>query len=207
MTFEPWALFCLTEALLCLKPGVSTLSVMSLAATRGFNAGAIATAGVLAANAVYFALSASGLVALNSLSAEVFTAIKWAGAAYLIWMGGMMIMRSFRSPAAQAAIPSASKQRAFWQGFVTQGANPNLLVCFAAILPQFVDTAHPMPAQIAILAVSSFIVEGAILCGYAALSARAGQGAKPRARAIVERAGGGLLIAAGVGLASLRRAS
>jgi homoserine/homoserine lactone efflux protein len=206
MTLEAWGLFCLTEALLCLKPGVSTLSVMSLAATRGLNAGIVATVGVLAANAVYFALSASGLVALNALSAEIFTAIKWAGAVYLIWTGATMIARSFRPRAAPVAATTASKQRAFWQGFVAQGANPNLLVYFAAILPQFVDTAHPLPGQIAILAISSFVIEGSILSVYAALAARAGRSARPRARAAIERAGGGLLIAAGVGLASLRRA-
>ena len=206
MTFEALALFCLTEALLCLKPGVSTLSVMSLAATRGLNAGVVATAGVLAANAVYFGLSASGLVALNALSAEIFTAIKWAGAAYLIWIGARMIARSFRKQAVQGIAATLSKQRAFWQGFVAQGANPNLLVYFAAILPQFVDTAHPLPGQIAILAVSSFVIEGCILSFYAALAARAGRSARPRARVAIERAGGGLLIAAGVGLASLRRA-
>jgi homoserine/homoserine lactone efflux protein len=206
MTFEAWALFCLTEALLCLKPGVSTLSVMSLAATRGLNAGVVAATGVLAANAVYFALSASGLVALNSLSAEIFTAIKWAGAGYLIWTGGMMIVRSFQQRVAPAVAPTTSKQRAFWQGFVAQGANPNLLIYFAAILPQFVETAHPLPGQIAILAISSFVIEGSILSLYAVLAARAGRSARPRARAVIERAGGGLLIAAGVGLASLRRA-
>jgi homoserine/homoserine lactone efflux protein len=205
MTLEAWALFCLTEALLCLKPGVSTLAVVSLSATRGAGAGLLATLGVLAANAVYFALSASGLVVLHALSAEVFTAIKWAGAAYLIWTGAMMIWRSFRPSEAQRTA-TVSKGRAFLQGFVTQGANPNLLVYFAAILPQFVDPAEPLAPQVAILAFSSFVIEGAIVSGYALLAARAGQGVKPRLRATLERAGGGLLIAAGAGLATLKRA-
>jgi homoserine/homoserine lactone efflux protein len=206
MTIEAWALFCATETLLCLNPGPSALLVISLGLTRGQAAGVRATVGVLAANAIYFALAASGLVAVHSLSAEAFLAIKWAGAGYLIWLGGRMLLRSFRPRQdAMPSLPSGSPRRAFWQGFVTQGANPNLLVYFTAILPQFVDAAHPLPGQVAILAASSFAIEFTVLSVYAALAFRAGQRAAPRFRLAVERLGGGLLIAAGAGLATLRR--
>lgn len=207
MTLQAWALFCLTETLLCLNPGPSTLLVLSVALTRGQVAGLRATLGVLAANAVYFTLSASGLAALHALSAEAFLAIKWAGAAYLIWLGARMLVRSFRTPAADApAEPAAPASRAFWQGFTAQAANPNLLVYFTAILPQFVDAAQPLAGQVAILALSSFVIEFAVLSGYAALAARAGRRAAPRFRRVAERLAGGLLIAAGAGLAALRRA-
>ena len=86
MTLEVWAFFCVTETLLCLNPGSSALLVISLGMTRGQAAGVAATAGVLAANAIYFALSATGLAAVHSLSLEAFRAIKWLGAAYLIWL-------------------------------------------------------------------------------------------------------------------------
>lgn len=206
MTFEAWALFCLTETLLCLNPGPSALLVVSLALTRGRAAGTRATVGVLAANAGYFALSASGLVALHAISAELFFAIKWAGAAYLIWLGARMIMRSFRAGRTESLPPvDVSPRRAFWQGFVAQGANPNLLVYFTAILPQFVDPARPLPPQIAILALSSFAIEFTVLSIYAALAFRAGRRATPRLRLVAERLGGGMLVAAGAGLASLRR--
>jgi homoserine/homoserine lactone efflux protein len=160
MTVEAWALFCMTETLLCLNPGPSALMVMSLALTRGQAAGVRATVGVLAANAVYFTLSASGLVAVHSLSAEVFFVIKWVGAAYLIWLGARMIVRSFRGRGiAPSPLVATSGRRSFWQGFVAQGGNPNLFVYFAAILPQFVDPARPLPGQVAILAFSSFVIE------------------------------------------------
>ena len=206
MTVEAWALFCMTETLLCLNPGPSALLVMSLALTRGQAAGIRATIGVLAANAVYFALSASGLVALHALSAEVFFIIKWAGAAYLIWLGTRMIVRSFR-PSEVEPPPSVavSRRGSYWQGFVAQGANPNLLIYFTAILPQFVDPARPLQGQIAILAGSSFVIEFTVLSVYAALAFRAGRRAAPRFRLVAERLGGGLLVAAGAGLASLRR--
>jgi homoserine/homoserine lactone efflux protein len=207
MTLEAWALFCLTETLLCLNPGPSTLLVVSVALTRGRVAGLFASIGVLAANAVYFTLSASGLVAVHAVSAQAFRVIKWAGAAYLIWLGMRMILRSFRTPPDAAPAPAAVRvSRSFWQGFTTQAANPNLLVYFAAILPQFVDSRQPLPGQVGILAGSSFAIELAVLSIYAALASQAGRRAAPRFRRSAERLGGGLLIAAGAGLAALRRA-
>lgn len=206
MAFEAWALFCLTETLLCLNPGPSTLLVISLGLTRGQAAGVLATSGVLAANAIYFALSASGLAAVHALSAEAFLALRWAGAVYLIWLGARMLVRSFRRP--EGAVPPApgpGGRRSFWRGFVTQGANPNLLVYFTAILPQFVDASRPLPGQVAILAVSSFAIEFAVLSGYAVLATRAGRRAAPRFRVAAERLGGSLLVAAGAGLASAGR--
>lgn len=206
MTIEAWAVFCLTETLLCLNPGPSSLLVVSLGLTRGRLPAALASAGVIAANAVYFALSATGLAAVHSLSAEAFTLVKWAGAAYLIWMGTRMILRSFRARGAEPAAPlAASKRSCFSQGFVAQGANPNLLVYFGAILPQFIDPAGSLAPQVSILAVSSFAIEFTVLCAYAALAAKAGRRAAPRFRALLERVGGGLLVGAGAGLAALRR--
>jgi homoserine/homoserine lactone efflux protein len=206
MTVEAWVLFCMTETLLCLNPGPSALLVMSLALTRGQGAGVRATVGVLAANAVYFTVSASGLVAVHSLSAEAFFVIKWVGAAYLIWLGARMILRSFRAGGVGLSPSVAvSTGRSFWQGFVAQGANPNLVVYFTAILPQFVDPARPLPGQVAILACSSFVIEFMVLSVYSAVAFRAGRRAAPRFRLVAERLGGSLLVAAGAGLASLRR--
>jgi len=206
MTLEVWAFFCATETLLCLNPGPAVLLVVSLGMTRGQAAGVWATTGVLAANAIYFALSATGLAAVYHLSWEAFLAIKWMGAAYLIWLGSRMIVRSFRKGAdREAALEPASNRRSFWQGFVTQGANPNLLVYFTAILPQFIDPRGRLGSQVAILAFSSFAIEFAVLSAYSGLSHRVGRTAVPRFRLLIERLGGGLLIGAGAGLATLRR--
>ena len=112
MSFEAWALFCLTETLLCLNPGPAVLLVVSLAMTRGRAHGIAASLGVLAANAVYFALSATGLAALLNLSSQAFLAIRWAGAGYLIWLGGRMLLRSWRADVEPAATaPTAARGR------------------------------------------------------------------------------------------------
>lgn len=205
MAVEAWLLFCLTETVLCLTPGPGALVVVSQALTRGRAAGVRATAGVLAANAVYFGLSASGLVALHSLSAEAFSLLKWGGAAYLVWLGARAIARSFRSDALPSVLESGSTGRPFWRGFVGQGANPNLLVYFTAILPQFLDPELPVAPQVALLACSSFVIEFSVLSAYSGLSGHAGRVAAPRFRAGLERLGGGLLLGAAAGLARIER--
>ena len=89
--------------------------------------------------------------------------------------------------------------RSFWQGFATQAANPNLLVYFAAILPQFVDSRQPLPGQVAHPRGQLLRDRARVLSLYAALASRAGERAAPRFRRIAERGAGGLLIAAGAG--------
>jgi threonine/homoserine/homoserine lactone efflux protein len=177
---------------------------MSLALTRGWSAAIRAIAGVLTANLIYFSLSASGLVTLHAHSAGVFAVIKWAGAAYLIWLGIRMIVRAQPTGAVEPdAEVSVSHQNAYWQGFVVQSTNPNLLVYFTAVLPQFVDPSRPLPGQIALLAASSSLIELTVLSTCATMVCRAGQYAAPRFRLLTERLGGVLLMAAGAGLASL----
>ena len=205
MTIEAWALFCLTELVLCINPGPSTFVVISQSLTRGPSAGVRATTGILAANAIYFALSASGLVALHALSAKAFSVIQWGGAAYLFWLGGSTIVRSFRAPAPPRPDAQGEGGRPFLRGFVTQGANPNLLIYFTAILPQFVNLDHPVAPQVALLACSSFAIEFSVLSAYSAAAGRAGKSAASRYRAALERVGGGLLIGAAAGLARIER--
>jgi homoserine/homoserine lactone efflux protein len=206
VSLEAWALFCLTETLLCLNPGPAVLVVVSLGLTRGRAHGFAASLGVLTANTLYFGVSATGLAALLNLSSQGFRAIRWAGAAYLIWLGGRMLLRSWRAhPEGGAAARTGPRGRSFWQGFVTQASNPTLLVYFTAILPQFVDPRAPLGRQIAILAASSIVIELAVLSGYSALSQRAGRLAAPHSRLLLERLAGVLLIAAGAGLAAIGR--
>src|SRR5205085_8411867 len=87
MTLETWVLFTLTEAALCVTPGPAVLLVLSQGLTRGTRASVAANLGILTGNACYFALSATGLGAVLVASYEVFSLIRWLGAAYLVWLG------------------------------------------------------------------------------------------------------------------------
>jgi threonine/homoserine/homoserine lactone efflux protein len=198
----------MTETILCLSPGPAVLLVLSVSLTRGLPSGLWASGGILTANTLYFLLSATSLGAILLASWELFFLIKWIGAGYLIWLGVKMFVA--RGPGAtQAAAhpaPMRTGQRTFLHGLIAQGANPRALVFFTAILPQFVNPAKPLAPQIAVLAVTSILIEFAVLAAYAALSHRASHVARrPGFTSVLNRVGGGLLIGAGAGLAALKR--
>lgn len=207
MSVESWLLFCATEAVLCFSPGPAVLLVISLSLMRGAPDGLKAALGILSANAMYFAVSATSLGALLLASYEVFTVIKWAGAAYLIWCGARMLLAKSKLPGEGGAGPDPARGRArlgsFPYGFLTQGANPKALVFFAAILPQFIDPRGSVGWQMLILGASSIVIEIAVLSLYVAASRRARALARsPRFAAPLERLGGLLLIGAGARLAA-----
>jgi len=208
MTVEAWLLFCVTETVLCFTPGPAVLLVVSCALTRGARAGVGASLGILAANTFYFVLSATGIGAVLLASWELFFLIKWVGAAYLIWIGARMLLsraNAFDPTDAGGPAPRQSLTP-FTHGVVTQGANPKALLFFTALLPQFINPEAAVPAQVAILAVSSILIEFVALSIYVAVCQRARRLAqRPALAASLHRAGGVLLIGAGAGLATMRR--
>jgi threonine/homoserine/homoserine lactone efflux protein len=206
MTLEAWLLFCATEAVLCLSPGPAVLLVISLSLVRGSRAGLHATFGILAVNALWFALSATSLAAILVASWQVFFVVKWMGAAYLVYLGVRMLVRGGRATPDDAQEEPRAHHRAFARGVVIQGANPKTLLFFTALLPQFIDPAGPVGAQVMILGASSVLIELTVLALYVATCHRMRRVVDtPRFAAPLERVGGVLLIGAGVGLAAIRR--
>ncbi|OLC36289.1 MAG: hypothetical protein AUH28_06165 [Acidobacteria bacterium 13_1_40CM_56_16] len=207
MKFETWLFFVITEAVLSVTPGPAVLFVLSQAIRRGAAKSVWASLGILSTNAMYFALSATSLGAIIMASYDLFFLIKWAGAAYLIYLG----LQSFFSKSPLLAVPEnksagSSNWRIWADGFLLQGANPKALLFFTAILPQFIDTNHSIAAQIVILGLSSIVVEFFILFGYGQLAGRTLSAVKnPRFEKISNRIAGSLLIGAGLGLARLSR--
>ncbi len=207
MSFEIWIAFAVTETALCLTPGPAVLLVLSQALTRGTRASLWSNAGILAGNTFYFVLSATGLGALLLASYDVFFAIKWIGAAYLVWLGvSAFFGRSATLSVPVHGAPDRRGPRALADGFVLQVANPKALVFFTALLPQFVDPATSVAPQVAILAITSVVIEFFVLAGYGLLAGRlTGRAIQPRFATLTNRIAGSLLVTAGVGMASLRR--
>lgn len=206
MTLNTWLLFCVTEAVLCLTPGPAVLLVVSMALTRGSAAGFGACFGILAANGVYFAISATSLGALLLASAQLFTVVKWAGAAYLIWTGLRMLFGSDTAGGEETGERTRRRSLgAFSYGVLTQGANPKALIFFSAILPQFVDPHGAIGWQMLVLGLSSMVIELAVLGLYVILSQRArGLSGNRRLAGPLARVGGALLAGAGARLAFYR---
>ena len=203
MTLTTLAFFVLTETVLCLTPGPAVLFVISQALKHGSPKSLWANAGILSGNTFYFALSATGIGALLLASQRLFIGIKWAGAAYLVYLGVKTFLdRGGARPDATTTFSGPIGSRLLLRGFAVQAANPKALVFFTALLPQFINPAAPVAVQLLILGVSSLFVEFLILAGYGILAGRASSLARqPRFAQAINRVSGGLLIAAGAGLA------
>jgi len=203
MSFNSWLLFTITETLLCLTPGPAVLFVISFGLSQGARASLWANAGILTCNALYFSLSALGLGAVLLASNDVFTVIKYVGAAYLIYLGVQTIRGSGLSlSAADTVRPKTAGPRALARGVALQAANPKAIMFFAALLPQFIDPQSSVALQMFILGATSVVIEFFVLAGYGYLAGSAAAAVRrPSFVSALNKASGGMLVVAGAGLA------
>ena len=201
MSLEAWIAFCATETVLCFTPGPAVLLVVSVALGSGLRPSIGAALGILAANTMYFALSASSIAVVLLASHELFIVLKWVGAAYLIWLGLRMLLS--RGVVDLNPHPKVLA-RSFLRGLLVQGANPKAIVFFMALLPQFIDQNHSIPVQVAVLGATSIVIEFGALTAYALGAVRMSRVVGNRASRLLERVGGGLLVAVGARLAVAR---
>jgi len=195
--------FALTEFFLSLSQGPAVMLVVSQGMKYGAARSVRGTIGILTANAIYFALSAIGLGAILLASARVFTIVTWVGAAYLAYLGVKMLFFSGHLSGESGAAPESDHgMRLFFQGLITQLANPKSIVFFTALLPQFVTPGGDLYSQFIVLGVVSITVEFPILLGYGWAAERGKKLiAGSRLSSLPERIAGMFLIGAGVKLA------
>jgi homoserine/homoserine lactone efflux protein len=199
MPLKIWLLFIATTGLVCLTPGVAALLVVAQGISKGMRRSYWAIAGIALANAIYFALSATGLAALVVASHAVFNAVKWAGVAYLVYLG---IRALFNRSSALAIKPAdgtpVSGPRALSQGLMVELANPKALLFFVALLPQFVDVHRPIWSQMLIFGLTTVLLDLGSYSFYAWLGAKSqGVAANRKWAKTASRATGVVLIAAG----------
>lgn len=200
-------LFAATEAALSLSPGPAVMLVVAIGIVHGWRRSLFATGGILCANALYFALSATGVGSLIAASHQLFDAIRWIGAAYLVWLGLMAI---FGKPSPLTISNLAGRpfgaSALFRSALLLQMSNPKSLLMFVAILPQFVDPAAAVGPQMLVLASLSIVPEFFILLGYGILASGASQWAtQPRYARVTDRVAGSLVLLAGVLVATVNR--
>jgi threonine/homoserine/homoserine lactone efflux protein len=206
VSFARWSFFALTEGVICITPGPAVLFVVSHGLARGGAASLWANAGILSGNTFYFVLSAFGLGAALAASHQVFTAIQYAGAAYLVYLG-VTTMRGSGLAITPAEGPTDEPgTRVVARGFALQAANPKALLFFTALLPQFVDPRGNVVMQVALLAATSIVLEFVILGAYGYLASRLAHLAQAeRFVRVTNLVSGGLLVLAGAGVAVARR--
>ncbi|WP_234267180.1 LysE family translocator [Hydrogenophaga sp. NFH-34] len=127
--------------LLNLTPGPDVLYIVSSALKSGARAGMVAALGIVSGCFVHVFAAALGVGALLATSATAFTLLKWAGAAYLLWMGVKLLLTRGGAPVMPAVSGQASRAVNLWriyrQGFLTNVLNPKVALFFLAFVPQF----------------------------------------------------------------------
>jgi threonine/homoserine/homoserine lactone efflux protein len=201
-------LFILSGILLNITPGPDTAYIVGRSVQMGWRGGGAAALGISAGCLVHVFAAAVGLSALLAASSYAFTAVKWIGAAYLLYTGVQML-RSRASTAATndaAEKPLLSLRQVFWQGVFTNALNPKVALFFLAFLPQFVDVGAPSKALAFIVLGLIFISTGTIWgLGTAVVAAKAASRVRQSGQAIVwmNRALGGVFIYLGIRVAML----
>ena len=177
MTFKTWLLFLAMETALSLSPGPAVFYVVSQGVRGGLRRSVPAAAGIISANAVYFALSATSLGAIIAASARFFIVAKWVGAAYLIYLGIKALLSAGEHQAVSlgetAPAVDRDRSRVYLGALTLQLANPKALLFFLALLPQFIDPGSVVLPQMLILAATSMLPEFCILLSYGWLAHRA----------------------------------
>jgi threonine/homoserine/homoserine lactone efflux protein len=202
-------LFIISGLILNVTPGLDTAYIVGRSAQFGWRGGAAAALGIGTGCLVHVFACAIGLSALLTASATAFTLVKWAGAAYLCFIGIRMLLtrtsEAANAPALRDSVASLSK--VFWQGALTNVLNPKVALFFLAFLPQFVDAEAPHKA-LAFLALGLiFIFNGTLWClGVAAFAARTARQVRQSGRAMrwINRALGGMFVYLGARIALLQ---
>jgi len=139
-----FSLFLLAALIIAAVPGPAILYVAARTLSGGRKAGIASAFGTALGGLVHVIGGGLGVSAVILASAELFAALKLAGAVYLIWLGVRTFREAGHSPLEQAAPTSA--KRAFRDGIVVEALNPKMAVFFLAFIPQFIDPAAGHPA-------------------------------------------------------------
>jgi len=170
MTLTLWTAYVGTVLLLMSAPGPSHLLMLSNSIASGFRRSVATAAGDLIANFIQMTAAAAGLAGIIYSSRDLFLAIKWAGVAYLVYMGVTLFLKEIDAEATSAEA-GRSLKTLFWQGFITSAANPKAIIFFAALFPQFLTPSEPMLPQFVVLSASYLVIDGLFLMTYGRLAA------------------------------------
>ena len=205
MTIEWWLTYLLTTTILSLSPGSGAINTMSTGISHGYRGAAASITGLQLVLAVHIVLVGAGLGALFSQSVLAFEVLKWAGAAYLVWLG-IQQWRSAGGIDLNAVAKAMPRRRLFQRALLVNLTNPKSIVFLAALFPQFIVPHQPQLMQYLVLGVTTIVVDIIVMIGYATLATRiAGWIKGPKQMKLLNRVFGGLFMAVGALLASARK--
>jgi len=188
---------------LALVPGPVVTLVIANGLRHGTRAALTNIAGVQAGLAIVIGIVAIGLTSLMATMGYWFDWVRFAGAAYLVWLG----IKLLRSPVEGVSVdtpPPPPRGGFFLQGFVVLLSNPKVMVFFGAFIPQFVDMSKDHVSQVALLGVTFMVIAGMTDAVYALLAGRARRFFSARRTKALSRVSGGFMIGGGIWLALTR---
>jgi threonine/homoserine/homoserine lactone efflux protein len=208
MSLELWLAFAAATTALLAVPGPTVLLVVSYALGKG-RASAVATVpGVAFGDFTAMTVSLAGAGAILAASATLFTVLKLAGAAYLVWLGIQLWRAGDRAGMLTARRLQADRWRMFWNAYVVTALNPKGVVFFVAFVPQFVDPAAPLLAQFVILETTFVVLAAVNVVLWAVLAGHMrARFENPATLRLVHRIGAGFLVGAGLLTVLTRRAA
>jgi len=197
--------FVLVSSAVIVIPGPNVLVIVATSLAHGRLRGLQTIAGTLAAMAIQLVIAAQGTAILAAALAEAFAILRWAGVAYLVWLGIDHLRAALRTDSG-AAPPVATAAGSFRRGFFVGITNPKTILFFGAFLPQFTVDALPIGPQIAVLSLSFLLLALLFDGAYALAAGHVSEFARrPAVRRLLDGSAGTLLLGSGIGLALARR--
>jgi homoserine/homoserine lactone efflux protein len=199
MPFDLYLAYVLACILIAIIPGPTVTVIVANSLAHGTRAGLLNVAGTQLGLALMMMTLVVGLTSVIAAMGSVFDWLRYAGAAYLVWLG----YRLLRSPdaLAETAVVEAPRGGFFLQGFLVMMANPKALLFFGAFIPQFVDPRGNYVAQIVLLGLTAMVIALFSDGAYAVLTGRAGVLLSRKRVRLVSRLSGACLIGGGIWLA------
>lgn len=204
MSIDVYLVFVTAATLLILTPGPNVSLIVGNSISHGTRLGLFTVGGTTFATVLQIALVVGGMTSLLAVASDAFEWIRWAGVAYLIYLG----IQQWRAPPAlleEGSAAAVSLRALFAQGVLVAITNPKTLLFHAAFLPQFVDPSAPAGPQLLLLGATYTALAGMLDCGWAWAGGRLRGRLDTRRGRLVNRVSGGCIIGAAIGLALARR--
>ncbi len=201
MNWDLFAAFLVITAVLIVVPGPIVTLIIATGARQGVRAALVTVVGTSAGDAVLLAVIAFGLGWMVQNAGQLLVVLRWAGAAYLIWLG----ITAWRHAGAVESV-EASRRVNFTRGFLVALSNPKTIAFFTAFLPQFVDPALPAAPQLFVMCTVTALFAAVSNTAWAIAS---GMGRawfmRPARAKLLGRMSGAVLIGGGIWLSLARR--
>jgi homoserine/homoserine lactone efflux protein len=209
MELSTWLAFFAASWAISISPGAGAVAAMSSGLNHGFRKGYFTTFGLILGIWTQVIVVGAGLGAVVAASSTAFSVVKWAGVAYLVWLG----ISQWRAPAvpmvAQSETGTAVTRRSMvLKGWMINAVNPKGTVFLLAVVPQFLVLSHDLVPQYMVIGATLAFTDLVVMAGYTLLAARV-LGALKSAQHIraTNRVFGGLFVLAGSLLALFKRAA